>query len=250
MNIEQLRSDIADIENALEAAIETGDKETEKAMREFLDDAKRDLANAEAQLSGDEPKPKAAKTAKSEPAKTTGKRVRKAGTTKKPAEKKATKTSKAKPKKVKEKNATQPKEVRIVGKTVEFKGKEYPSGSKELCDAILESFKERREKAKKQAKKAKTKSVFEKAADKVESTIVSAVKETFAENKEKIVKQPDQYFAKIQKVQAAGQEFLESFKDLVGSEFDRKEITDFTKTIKDAVEGLKKEIEKIAKESK
>ena len=113
---------------------------------------------------------------------------------------------------------------------------------------MIAAFNERREKAKKQAKKSKTKSVFEKAADKVESTIVSAVKETFQDNKDKIMKQPDQYFAKVKKVQAAGEDFLESFKELVGSEFDRKEINSFTKTITDAVNGLKKEIEKVLKE--
>jgi hypothetical protein len=268
MSVKKLKEDIAVLEEAIEASVAMNDEMSANMLREQLKEIRDELKEIEGQKdsqagdtkadSTEAPKKRGRKAGttvkKADSTEAPKKRGRKAGTTVKKADsteapkkrgrKAGTTVKKDKP------TETEKKPVKIVGKTVTFNGKEYESGSKELCDAVIDSFNKRREKAKKQAKKTKTKSVFEKAADKVENTIVSAVKETFAENKDKIVKQPDQYFAKIQKVQAAGQEFLESFKELVGSEFDRKEITDFTKTIKEAVEGLKKEIEKISKESK
>lgn len=239
-NIKEIEESIAGMQSALDAAIETGDAETEKLMREYLDEAKNDLKKAKEELASasNEEEPKKSTAGKNK----TG-RPAKPKTETKP--KSTEKTVEKEPAEVKKEPS---KTVKIVGKTVVFKGKEYPANSKELCDVMIAAFNERREKAKKQAKKSKTKSVFEKAADKVESTIVSAVKETFQDNKDKIMKQPDQYFAKVKKVQAAGEDFLESFKELVGSEFDRKEINSFTKTITDAVNGLKKEIEKVLKE--
>lgn len=154
-------------------------------------------------------------------------------TEKKPTEKKTSESKKEEPKK---------KGVQVLSsKRVMIDGKEVGMDSKEFCDYLLGEFRQRREKAEEnKTKKKKTTSVMSKVASNIEKGITTAIKNSIKDNKVAINKNPTVFIGKVQKLETATKNFLENLKEVLGSEYDAKEVTSTTKAIQDMIEELKK----------
>jgi hypothetical protein len=154
-------------------------------------------------------------------------------TEKKPAEKVAEKKSDEAPKK---------KGVQVLSsKRVMINGKEVGMDSKEFCDYLLGEFRERREKAEEnKTKKKKTTSVMSKVTSNIEKGITTAIKNSIKDNRVAINKDPKVFIGKVQKLETATKNFLDNLKEVLGSEFDAKEVTSTTNAIHSMIEELKK----------
>lgn len=159
--------------------------------------------------------------------------VEKKPTEKKPAEKVAEKKSDEAPKK---------KGVQVLSsKRVMINGKEVGMDSKEFCDYLLGEFRERREKAEEnKTKKKKTTSVMSKVTSNIEKGITTAIKNSIKDNRVAINKDPKVFIGKVQKLETATKNFLDNLKEVLGSEFDAKEVTSTTNAIHSMIEELKK----------
>lgn len=165
----------------------------------------------------------------------------------KPAEKKEEKKEPKPAKKPAVKKEEKPAEKKkkgiqiISSKRVMIDGKEVDMDSQEFCDYLTAQWHERRAKAEEnKGKKKKTKSVMAKVSEKIESGIATAIKEGIKEQKVSIDKNPKVFIGKVQKLETATKNFLENLKEVLGSEYDAKEVTSTTKAIQDMIEDLKK----------
>ena len=124
-------------------------------------------------------------------------------------------------------------------------GVEMNMNSQEFCDYLLAEFKERRIKAEeRKGSKTKTKSVMAKVSDNIEKGITQAIKESVKTQKSKIEKNPREFFSKVKKLEIATKTFLNSLKNVLGNQFDGKEVNSTIKGIQDLVNELKKKVEK------
>jgi len=175
--------------------------------------------------------------------------TRKAGRPKmtaKPVEKPKTETRKAgrpkmtaKPVENEPKTDTKPqKGLKITGSsTVSLDGKDLEMNSKEFCDYLLTKFKERREKSK-NAPKKKTQSVMSKITSNIEKSVVQAIKSSVESNKKSIEKNPDFFVKKVEKLETSTKSFLQSMKEVLGSDYEQKEISSTLKNIEELTESL------------
>jgi hypothetical protein len=167
-----------------------------------------------------------------------------------PAKKKeeapAKKKEEAPAKKKEEAPASKKKGVHVIStKRVSVDGKEIEVGSKEFCDYLLSEWKKRREKAKaSKDKKKKTKSVMSKVSANIEKGISQAIKAGIKEKHAEIKKNPKQFINKVEKLETATKNYLHSLKDVMGSEYDGKEVTSTIKSIQDTIDELKKKLKK------
>jgi len=156
--------------------------------------------------------------------------------------KKEAKKEDKKPKSEPKKEAPKKKGVQVLSsKRVMVDGKELEVDSKEFCDYLVAEFRDRREKAQQRKEtKKKTKSVMTKVSNNIERGITTAIKNSIKDNKKTIDKNPQVFIGKVQKLETATKNFLENLKDILGSEYDAKEVTATVKTINEIVEDLKK----------
>lgn len=164
----------------------------------------------------------------------------KATATVKPAVKKTTVATKPKstPKLVKK----LPKGVQMLSKKrVVVNGKEMNTDSKEFCDYLTDEFIKRKEKAKSQkGTRKKTKSVMEQVSTKIEQGVEKAIKTGIAKQKPTLKKNPKVFIGKVQKLETATKNFLTQLKEVLGTDYDAKEVTDTAKAIQKLIEDLKK----------
>jgi hypothetical protein len=162
---------------------------------------------------------------------------------KKPAEKKSTEKKPAE-KVAEKKSAEAPKKkgVQVLSsKRVMIDGEEVGMDSKEFCDYLLGEFRARREKAEEnKTKKKKTTSVMSKVTSNIEKGITTAIKNSIKDNRVAINKDPKVFIGKVQKLETATKNFLDNLKEVLGSEFDAKEVTSTTNAIHSMIEELKK----------
>ena len=133
---------------------------------------------------------------------------------------------------------------KLTSKTVEVDGKEYSVDSKEFCDVLVDKYKQRRDNAKKAAKKRKTTSVMQSITTKVDKGITQAIKAGLRDRKDEIGKNPSKFFKKAEKLEKSTKTFLEDLKDVMGGEFEQKEVTDTVKSISDSIDTLKAKFNK------
>jgi hypothetical protein len=149
------------------------------------------------------------------------------------------KPSKSEPKKA---DKTKKKGVQVLSsKRVVVDGKEMEVDSKEFCDYLLGEFRSRREKAqqKKETKK-KTTSVMAKVSQSIERGITTAIKSGIKDNKVAIDKNPKVFIGKVEKLETATKNFLQNLKEVLGEEYDAKEVTSTTNAIQEMIDDLKK----------
>lgn len=157
---------------------------------------------------------------------------------KKPVEKKEPKSEKA--------DKSKKKGVQVLSsKRVKIDGREVDVDSQEFCDYLLAQFRERREKAQqKKSSKKKTKSVMSKVSQSIERGITTAIKSGIKDNKVAINKNPKVFIGKVEKLESATKNFLQNLKEVLGDEYDAKEITSTTNAIQELIDDLKKKYSK------
>ena len=163
-----------------------------------------------------------------------------------PVTKKQTATSKVSP--IKRKVTSNkiikktPKGIQIISKKkVMLNGKEYNTDSKEFCDYLTDEFIKRKEQAKsKKGSRKKTKSVMEQVSMKIEQGEQKANKTGISKQIPTLKKNPLIFIGKIQKLETATKNFLTQLKEVLGSDYDAKEVTDTTKAIHQMIDELKK----------
>ena len=165
--------------------------------------------------------------------------VKKPITTAKPTTKKSTIKTEPTAKKL-------PKGVQMVSKKrVIVNGKEMNTDSKEFCDYLTAEFVKRKEEAKKnKGNRKKTKSVMAQVSTKIEQGVEKAIKTGVSKQMPTIKKNPQVFIGKVQKLETATKNFLTQLKEVLGSEYDAKEVTDTTKAIHKLIEDLKKKYTK------
>ena len=181
-----------------------------------------------------EPKPKRKPNSRKRNNKPTQPSTRKPATrkpaTRKPATEKKPKTGKKRGVQV------------ISSKRVMINGEEVAMNSQEFCDYLLSEFKKRRKKAKDSGTKKKTKSVMAKVSDNIEKGITQAIKQGVKNKKSEIKKDPQAFFSKVKKLETATRGFLNELKNVLGQDFNSKEVTSTIKGIQDLVAELKKKV--------
>ena len=132
----------------------------------------------------------------------------------------------------------------LSSKRVSVDGTEMEMDSKEFCDYLLSAFNKRREKAKSQkGAKKKTTSVMSRVSDNIEKGVTQAIKSGIKDNKVEIHKNPAPFIGKIKKLETSTKNFLNDLKEVMGKEFDTKEITQTTKAIEELIADLKKKVD-------
>jgi hypothetical protein len=153
---------------------------------------------------------------------------------------------KAKPVAKKEMPKKLPKGVQMLSKKrVVVDGKELNIDSKEFCDYLTNEFIKRREQAKsKKGTRKKTKSVMAIVSNKIEQGVEKAIKTGIAKQKPTLKKNPQVFIGKVQKLETATKNFLQQLKEVLGNDYEAKEVSDTTKAINKLIEDLKKKYAK------
>jgi hypothetical protein len=222
---------------------ETDRKNFQEAIKKFQEKLASETKAAEAE------KPKRTSTAKTVAKKpiSTAKPVSKPVS--KPVAKSVVKkaTVVAKPKKTAKPVAKKiPKGVQMLSKKrVVVNGKEMNTDSKEFCDYLTDEFIKRKEQAKsKKGTRKKTKSVMEQVATKIEQGVEKAIKTGITKQKPTLKKNPKVFIGKVQKLETATKNFLTQLKEVLGTDYDAKEVSDSVNAIHKLIEDLKKKYEK------
>jgi hypothetical protein len=117
--------------------------------------------------------------------------------------------------------------------------------SQEWCDYLTAEFIKRKEQAKKnKGNRKKTKSVMAQVSTKIEQGVEKAIKTGVSKQMPTIKKNPQVFIGKVQKLETATKNFLTQLKEVLGTEYDAKEVTDTTKAIHKLIEDLKKKYTK------
>ena len=189
--------------------------------------------------------------------------VRKPTTTAKPVAKKPTATAKPTAKPVVRKPVVRkptatakptakpvakklPRGVQMVSKKkVIVDGKELSTDSKEFCDYLTAEFIKRKEQANKnKGTRKKTKSVMEQVSNNIEKGVQKAIKTGIAKQIPTLKKNPKVFIGKVQKLETATKNFLTQLKEVLGNDYDAKEVTDSVNAIHKLIEDLKKKYTK------
>ena len=161
---------------------------------------------------------------------------KKAPTKKAPAKKKAspkkTPAKKAPAKKKASPKKTTPKSKRYVI----YKEEKVYEDDPKWCDALAGLWHERKAKMKKRGGKRKTRSVMERIASDVSSSVMKGVKNYKDDD---IKKNPKAVIKKMERMERAGKEFLDSIEDIIGDKLSKKEIEKEFGGIDKVIEGIK-----------
>ena len=135
-----------------------------------------------------------------------------------------------------------PKGVEMVSKKVVIvDGKKMNTDSKEFCDYLTSEFVKRKEQANsKKGTRKKTKSVMAQVSTKIEQGVEKAIKTGVAKQIPTLKKNPQVFIGKVEKLETATNNFLTKLKEVLGTEYDAKEVTDTTNAIHKLIEDLKK----------
>lgn len=129
---------------------------------------------------------------------------------------------------------------KVSNKTVVVDGKEMRTDSKEFCDYLTAQFIKRREKAKdKKGSGKKTKSVMALVSSKIEAGVEKAIKSGVSKQKQSLQKNPKVFIGKVEKLETATKNFLTQLKEVLGTDYDAKEVTDTANSIHKMIEDLK-----------
>jgi uncharacterized protein (UPF0335 family) len=139
-----------------------------------------------------------------------------------------------------------PKGVQMLSKKrVVIDGKEMNTDSKEFCDYLTDEFIKRKEQAKsKKTTRKKTKSVMAQVSTKIEQAVEKAIKTGISKQKPTLKKNPQVFIGKVEKLETATKNFLQQLKEVLGSDYDAKEVTDTANAINKLIEDLKKKYTK------
>lgn len=189
-------------------------------IEEEIADLEKELASA---LEAEKTAPKKEPVKKAAP--------KKKESTKKPKAKKTVTTEKTVVKTSKAPKA--PKEKAFII----FEGKKIFEDDAEYCSKLVQAWRQRKEAQKKAAGKRKTKPVTQRVAANIASAVSKGIETISAKE---IKNDPKKAIAKMERLEKAGKEFLDAFKDILGEKITQKEI-------KEEFEGLDRTINEISK---
>lgn len=158
-----------------------------------------------------------------------------------PIKRKPTTTRKVKPTTGKTSVEKMPKGVTMVSKKkVMVNGVEMNTDSQEFCDYLTAEFIKRKEQAKQnKTTRKKTKSVMAQVSTKIEAGVEKAIKTGIASQKPSLAKNPNVFIGKVEKLETATNNFLKQLKEVLGNEYDAKEVTETAKAIQKMIADLK-----------
>lgn len=104
-----------------------------------------------------------------------------------------------------------------------------------FCDALIQQWRKRKSKAKKLGGARKTKPVTQRVASNIASAVTKGIKTI---GKAEIKKNPKKAISQMERLETAGKEFLEAYKDILGDTITKSEI-------KEEFDGLDTLISKI-----
>jgi hypothetical protein len=153
---------------------------------------------------------------------------------------------KAKPTAGKVTTEKMPKGATLVSKKkVVVNGVEMNTDSKEFCDYLTAEFVKRKEQAKaNKGTRKKTKSVMAQVSSKIEAGVEKAIKTGIAKQKPSLSKNPQVFIGKVEKLESATNNFLKQLKEVLGNDYDAKEVTETAKAIQKMIADLKKKYTK------
>jgi hypothetical protein len=163
-----------------------------------------------------------------------------------PIKRKPTATRKSKPTAGKVTTEKMPKGATLVSKKkVVVNGVEMNTDSKEFCDYLTAQFVQRKEQAKaNKGTRKKTKSVMAQVSNKIEAGVEKAIKTGIEKQKPSLAKNPNVFIGKVEKLETATNNFLKQLKEVLGNEYDAKEVTETAKAIQKMIADLKKKYSK------
>lgn len=134
-----------------------------------------------------------------------------------------------------------PKGVTMLSKKkVMVNGVEMNTDSKEFCDYLTAEFVKRKEKAKEsKGNRKKTKSVMALVSSKIEAGVEKAIKTGISNQKPSLTKNPKVFIGKVEKLETATKNFLTQLKEVLGNDYDAKEVTETAKSIQKMIDDLK-----------
>jgi hypothetical protein len=125
-------------------------------------------------------------------------------------------------------------------KKVVVDGIEMNTDSKEFCDYLTDKFIKRKEQAKaNKGTRKKTKSVMAQVSNKIEAGVEKAIKTGIEKQKPSLAKNPNVFIGKVEKLETATNNFLKQLKEVLGNEYDAKEVTETAKAIQKMIADLK-----------
>ena len=153
---------------------------------------------------------------------------------KKETEKKAEKTpSKKLAKKVK---ASKPEKDKDKSK-FQFKGKAVTQETIEYCKQLVEKWRERKEKSNASGGKKKTQPVMIQVVSRVAQVTKDAIKSV---SDAEIKRNPEKAIGKFEKLQGAAENFIKTFKEVLGDKYDAKKLEkEFVEPLTEFIEKLK-----------
>lgn len=163
-----------------------------------------------------------------------------------PVKRKPSATRKTKPTAGKVTAKKMPNGVTMVStKKVVVNGVEMNTDSKEFCDYLTAEFIKRKEQAKaNKGTRKKTKSVMAQVSSKIEAGVEKAIKTGIAKQKPTLAKNPQVFIGKVEKLETATNNFLKQLKEVLGTDYDAKEVTETAKAIQKMIADLKKKYTK------
>jgi hypothetical protein len=126
------------------------------------------------------------------------------------------------------------------GLSVIFNGKTYLDTDPNFCEILIKQLEERKKKRKETGGKVKTHSLSAKVGDNIASSVVTAIKGAFKENKNNILDNKasaNKFLKTIQRIENAADRFVGEMKSILNDSFKQK---DFDKEFKEVDEVVKK----------
>lgn len=135
------------------------------------------------------------------------------------------------------------------GLSVVYDGKTYLDTDKNFCEILIKQLEERKIKRKETGGKVKTHSLSAKVGDNIASSVVTAIKGAFKENRDEILDNKtsaNKFLKTVDKIEAAADKFVKEMKAILTDSFKQK---DFDKEFKEVDEVIKKIKDTIKKSS-
>lgn len=138
------------------------------------------------------------------------------------------------------------KKKRSKGLSVVYNGKTYTDTDPEFCNILIKQLEDRKKK-RKEASKSRPASLSSKVGDNIASSVVTAIRGAYKDNKDEILDNKasaNKFIKTIERIESAAEKFVSEMKSILADNFKQK---DFDKEFKDVEEVIKKIKETIKK---
>lgn len=133
------------------------------------------------------------------------------------------------------------------GLSVVFDGKTYLDTDPKFCEILIKQLEERKKKRQETGGKVKTHSLSAKVGDNIASSVVTAIKGAFKENKEEILDNKasaNKFIKVIEKIESIAEKFAKDMKIVLADSFKQKDFDKEFKEVDDLIKKIKDTIKK------